>query len=248
MSTPRNCHSRTGLFAWISAAALLTAALVFGCREVLSFEDREYVQETPADGGHGHDGSGGSDAGQPPRQAGLDCATYCDLIQRLCIGENQQFGSTETCMGICATFPPGTLFDESGYTLGCRIHVLRNNQAMIESPDCREAGPTGEGVCGSNCESFCVSMMVVCPGSYPDLGDCLRGCSELLDCHDYTVPAPGAKSPDEPSLQCRFYHLSAAAQDLGGRTGSALTEPQTHHCPHAAGLTKCIPKPDPTCP
>lgn len=236
METQLRC-SRGLVGMGLVTCGLFAAALAGGCRQVLSFEDREY---DPGSAG------GGADGGERAEPT-LDCDTYCDLIQSACTGQNQQFASPEACHGMCATYPPGTLFDDTSDTLGCRIHLLLQSRAMIESPECRAAGPGGEGVCGANCDSFCVSMMVVCPGSYADLEDCHRACSSLVDCHDYAVPASGAQSPDDPSLQCRIYHLSAAAQDLGSRSGRELTEPQTHHCPHAAGLTKCIPKDGATC-
>lgn len=203
----------------------MSLALFAGCREILSFEERTFDASL-------------ADAGADAPDA-LSCEAYCETIQSVCAGNNLQFSSTDACIGLCSTYPVGTLDDESGNTLGCRIHVLETSQAMIEGSDCAAAGPGGDGVCGSNCESFCTSMVTVCPQSFESKGDCMAVCDPLADCGTYSVD-PNT-TPDDPSVQCRLYHISAAAIAILGATPGELTPSQTKHCPHADGTTECIP-------
>ena len=217
--------------ALVLAGLLATSAVAAGCRSLLSIEEREY--DSALD-------DGGAEGG-----ATLTCQSYCELLQSTCVGANAQFSSIDACLGLCSTFPPGSLDDTDGNTLGCRIHVLETAKAMIESSDCAAAGPGGNGVCGSNCESYCTSMMVVCPQTFESLGDCTAVCAPLIECGTYAV---GATTPNNPSIQCRLYHLSAASINIQSAMAGTPTDSQTTHCPHASGQTECIADPDPGCP
>jgi hypothetical protein len=219
----------------------LSAALAFfaGCRDILGIEEKTFDSSLAGSGGGGAGGTGGS-------APALSCESYCNLLQETCVGNNLQFSSIDACIGLCSTFPVGTLDDKSGHTLGCRIHVLETSKAMIESSDCAAAGPGGNGVCGSNCESYCISMQTVCPASYESGELCHDACQPLIECGDYYVD-PNI-TPDNPSVQCRLYHLSAAAINLLGATPGEQTDSQIKHCPHADGTTECIAVADPMCP
>jgi hypothetical protein len=196
-----------------TAAGLVTSLVLFaGCRQILGIEERELDP--------------------------LSCERYCELIDEVCAGSKLQFASLEACMGMCSTYPEGTLEDQTGHTLGCRLRLLDSRGAGIESSECAAAGPGGNGVCGDDCESLCTSMKEVCPQNveYP----CATECAALISCGDYFVPDP---SPDDPSVQCRLYHISAAAIGLQS-SGGALTDSQDTHCPHAIGEGACV-VPDP---
>lgn len=220
---------RSGLLA--ACGFLAAPALFAGCREILSFEERE-LDASLADAG--------SDAPEP-----LSCEAYCALLTEVCKGGNTQFDSPEACLGLCSTFPVGALDDENVHSLGCRIHLLETSKAMIETSECAAAGPGGNGLCGSNCESYCTSTIAVCPGAFTSVSDCLETCTPLIECGPYTLPAV---TPDDPSIQCRLYHLSVAASNFLDFTGGDLTPSQTKHCPHAIGDTECIDVADPMCP
>jgi hypothetical protein len=200
--------------ALVLGAFLASLAAFTGCRQVLSIEERE-LEENP-----------------------LTCEAYCEQIQSLCTGNNLQFSTVDACIGLCSTYPLGTIDDQSGHTLGCRIHVLETSKAMIESSDCAAAGPGGNGVCGTNCESFCTSMKTVCPQGFESDGDCDAVCAPLIECGSYYVDSQ--VTPDDPSINCRLYHLSAAAINILSSDGMTLTTSQTKHCPHALGETECI--------
>lgn len=220
-------RSRPRLLLGAVSSLLLAAALVTGCRGVLGIEEREF-DDTLADGG------ADADAAPDP----LSCDAYCDLIQAECTGDRLQYGSREACIGFCSSLAVGTLDDQSGNTLGCRINTIKTSVGMIEASDCAAGGPGGNGVCGANCDSLCASMMDICPQNYESLADCTDACSPLITCGPYHVDP--AVTPDNPSVQCRLFHLSAASLGILTPPDDGLTSSQKKHCPHAMGELECI--------
>jgi hypothetical protein len=220
---------RSGLF--VACGLLASPALFLGCREILSFEEREF-DPSLADGG------ADADAADP-----LSCEAYCARIQEKCTAA-PQYPSLDACLGVCLTFPVGSLDDTTGHTLGCRVHVLEAT-TTLETADCAAAGPSGDGACGTKCESYCTAMERICPDVFSGVADCLETCTPLLDCGLYTSPAG---TPDDPSIQCRFYHLSVAAEGLPEDEDATPTTAQGKHCPHASGTTECISPGDGMCP
>jgi hypothetical protein len=231
-------HARFCALAGVLAASLASLGLFGGCRNILGIEEREF-DATLADGG--------SDGATEPE---LTCDSYCDLIQGACQAGNSQYSSRDSCMGFCSTLPPGTLDDQSGNTLGCRINAIDSAKAMIEISDCAAGGPGGNGVCGSNCDAYCHSILTVCPGDFDSSEDCMTACTPLIECGPYYVDT--SSTPDDPSIQCRLYHISAAATGiLNPPAGGGLASSQVKHCPHAVGDTECIVPPvgeTPMCP
>lgn len=221
MSNRKVTGRRIGLFTFALFAAVGVHA---GCREILSIEEKEF-DPSLADGG--------TDGATDP----LSCAAYCDTIEALCTGNRRQFASRDACIGLCSTYPKGTLEDETGNTLGCRIRMLEAGDA-IETSECLAAGPGGDDQCGSNCKSFCASIVTVCPGSFESTGDCETECAEWIKCGDYYVDP--SVTPDNPSIQCRLYHMSAAAIGILEKEDGMSTPAQDKHCPHAEGITECI--------
>ena len=212
--------------------ATLTAALFGGCRSVIGFEERE-LDESLTDGGTD------ADASIPNT-----CEAYCELIQSVCTGPNAQYSSIDSCIGLCSTFPKGAPGDTSGHSIACRIQVLQST-TMLEDSECAAAGPGGDGTCGSNCEAYCKGIATICPGKFESLKDCSDTCKPLIDCPPYHVtPA----TPDDPSIQCRLYHLSSAAVGILTKQPGIDTPAEIKHCPHAAGETECIAVVDPVCP
>lgn len=231
-AAPRAFRRARALFGAAFLGALLASAALFGgCRDVISFEEREF-DPSLADGG--------SDGATP-----LTCEGYCALIDEVCTGPNAQFSSVDACLPFCSTFEVGQAGATSGNSLACRIQHLEATKAMPEGSDCAAAGPGGDGVCGSNCESYCTGMMALCPATFETVGDCTAACDPLIECGPYAVPA---KTPDDPSIQCRLYHLSAAAVGFLDKEPGIDTSAQITHCPHASGLTECKEVADPVCP
>lgn len=221
----------------LAAALILGAAgamaLFGGCRAVIGFEEREF-DESLADGG----------ANDADAQTPNTCQGYCELIQSVCTGPNAQYSSLDSCLGLCSTFPAGTPGDTSGHSIGCRIQVLQST-TMLEDVECAAAGPGGTGVCGTNCDAYCLGIATICPGAFESAMDCATACDPLIDCPSYHVTAA---TPNDPSIQCRLYHLSSAAVGILTKQPGVETAAEIKHCPHAAGETECIAVADPVCP
>ncbi|MBK8258796.1 MAG: hypothetical protein IPK82_39830 [Polyangiaceae bacterium] len=216
---------RAVFFAILPIAFTVSAG---SCRQVLNIEERELVA------------TGGSGGASP-----FSCETYCATIISVCVGVNTQFSTEAACLNYCSTYPLGTEDDTIGNTLGCRLNVLKAGQAMIEPGECAAAGPAGNGACGSNCDSYCTSIMSICPDAFETKGDCTTFCPDILSCGDYGFDPEGT-TPDNPTLQCRIYHLTVAARD--GISPANPTSSQALHCPHAAGEGICVHDPAAVCP
>jgi hypothetical protein len=140
------------------------------------------------------------------------------------VGDERQavYDSRFSCLKHCEQFPEGAPGDTSGNSLACRqahatIALAFPGERQFECP---AAGPGGNGVCGSNCDSYCTLMAGLCPGTLAE--DCLQSCEAVPDLGGYDV-----SQIEGNSLQCRFYHL-----------GAATVSPQ-FHCMHAAGEQPC---------
>lgn len=187
-------------------ALTLLAAATAGCRAILGIEERTL------------DGGGGADAGD------LSCASYCSAVMDACTGDNVQYASEAACLALCATMPMGAEDDSTGNTVGCRLNSARNVKLTGEVKGCIAAGPSGDDVCGSDCEAYCTSLEAICPTEFATFnGDCLSSCAAVPDCHDYEADP----LRDDNSLQCRIFHLTSAAID------------STTHCPHTIAVGHC---------
>lgn len=153
----------------------------------------------------------------------LSCASYCEMAMKNCAGEFALYASTDSCMATCAQLDLGTIEDKDVNTVGCRFRNAELAGKTGEKSDyCVNAGPGGNAVCGSDCEAFCKIMQVVCQDEFTTPMDCMTECATIPDNGDYNIAVPL-----ENSIECRLYHLSAATIDIS-------------HCPHAAGIIKCV--------
>lgn len=147
------------------------------------------------------------------------CPEYCNLVQDICTADLQQYTSDAICLAVCDAFPPGNATDQLGNSAACRRF-----QAVQASENaatfCGAAGPTGDGVCGAECESFCGLAMELCTGDlaqWTDVPSCVADCMQFPSDVVYN-----ASVTTGDSYACRAYHLTVAALD-----------PDVH-CPHIA--------------
>jgi hypothetical protein len=126
--------------------------------------------------------------------------------------------------------------------------------AMATSEDeeryCNAASRMGEinanNACGSTCEAYCQLMSSVCPGKFANTGACLTECDGLYDNGNFHAGEceQGGDERDGASVQCRMWHVGAAA--------IALSVPdegeRQRHCGHASGEELCIGERDTTSP
>jgi hypothetical protein len=181
------------------AALGVLIAIPLGCRNIIGIQERQFDE--------------------------LSCESYCAKMAETCTGANQQYASDDACQKLCKSFPVGSIDDQEGNSLGCRINAVKGAASTGEAHDaCLNAGPGGNDTCGSNCDSFCASLEIVCQAQFDSLGgDCLKTCQGIPDCGDYQADP----LRDDNSLQCRLFHLSSAA-----------VQPETH-CKHTLAISKC---------
>ena len=145
-----------------------------------------------------------------------------------CSDNRAVYTSRDTCMAVCAALPSGSVGDDIGNSVGCRLHnaILALDTGEPEL-HCPVAGPGGSDTCGSDCDGYCVLMRSTCPVAFKEdfesNADCVRACR--------TLPSPDqpfdVTQNSGPSVNCRLWHVSAATLDPGT------------HCPHAAGAAPC---------
>ncbi|MET0795026.1 MAG: hypothetical protein ABW061_26135, partial [Polyangiaceae bacterium] len=195
-----------------SAALLLVGALgaLGACQSLAGIEDRKY------------DGNAAPSA---------QCQQYCAFSKTVCTGDNAQYTTDTTCLATCKLLPAGEDIEPTGNTVACRISQLIAAQQDTETESlpgyCAAAGPSGNGRCGSDCDSYCSLYAAACKDDQPllittqyaDHDLCVSHCEGLADFPDLSLAKSYEKGGD--TLQCRLAHLSAATVD-----------PKTH-CVHA---------------
>jgi len=190
-----------------------------------------------ADAGNKADGGGGTPT----------CAAYCTAIMANCTGgdgssgssgpdatkTHQQYTSKDNCMAACLAFPVGTINDESGNTLGCRLYHAGAAKADADT-HCPHAGPSGDGVCGSACDGYCQLVKKYCVGTakiYADDAECHTRCAATTDDVRFNI---GTQEGNH--VACLLYHAQEAplapddhctgdlAEEDGGTTGSVTCQ------------------------
>lgn len=145
------------------------------------------------------------------------CPEYCNLVQDVCTADFAQYTSDAICLAVCEAFPPGNPDDQLGNSSACRRFQAVQASEM-PATFCGAAGPTGDGVCGAQCESFCGLASELCTGEleqWPDIPSC------IVDCMQFPTDTMfNATVTTGDSYACRSYHLTVAALD-----------PDVH-CPH----------------
>lgn len=184
----------------------------------------------------GEAGTGGDGGGGDTNEPVDICETYCDEMETQCLGVAKQYVDRNQCLRICRIFPEGEIGGPDGNTAACRLKYAQKTHYGLGAEVtnyCRQAGPSGDGTCGSVCQGFCSLMTSVCTPE--DAGDyhfaseeeCLTTCEAL-------PPAGVAYSTTDPEIAdgnhalCRLFHVTSAAM--------ADAE---EHCEHSLGMTLC---------
>jgi hypothetical protein len=187
-------------------------------------------------GGKATENKGGEGGDEGEQHSDDPCDEYCDEMQSECTGEAEQYRDRAQCMKICHFFPLGKDGDPDANSVACRLKYVKKTEYGLGAEVtayCRQAGPSGDGKCGTDCEAFCSVMMQVCteeiagPNHFASTEDCLATCNGL--------PAPTVHySNNDPAVSdgnhalCRLFHVNSAA----------MADPE-EHCEHAMGLTLC---------
>lgn len=169
------------------------------------------------------DAAGAGGAGELPSL----CEQYCTAVTDSCTGAFAVYTSFDTCLAVCAAMPEGAPGDRNGNSVQCRLRAAL--VARDEVPHyCPIAGPGGNGVCGSNCESLCQLRDRLCTDYETfDHATCLLRCDNLKDLGSYSTDLTAGQYGGA-HVQCRLYHVSAAAGDDAEQ-----------HCQHVDGAPPC---------
>lgn len=158
------------------------------------------------------------------------CETYCSTVMTNCTGDLQQFASMQTCSAICLQWQLGTPGVTNQNDVRCRLFQAEQAGATGEPQNhCPNAGPAGDACGGDECANFCELFNAICPLQVSQTHEDVLRCQ--TDCAAFGEADMGVFSAsivDGDTLQCRWYHLSAAALD-----------PATH-CAHVAGEAECV--------
>ena len=218
---------RWALFS-LALGACAVAGAVTACNGVLG------IDSATVDPALGVADGGGSDAGSDGAIP-QTCDFYCATIQQNCMGTDQEYTDTPTCLAMCAIFDPGFATDTMQNSLGCRIY---HSMAAAGEPDvhCRHAGPTGGGTCGADpCQAFCELDTAFCGSiAYSGAIACAATCDMGADAgYAYltTGDAGDISLQAGDTLNCRIYHLEAAFNPANQPAA------MTYHCPHTGQVS-----------
>jgi len=198
--------SRVARFSVLALALGLVSSALGACQSLAGIEDRTY------------DGESGVQ----------QCKDYCAMAKSLCVSPNQLYASDDVCLATCALMAPGEADEPAGNTVACRKNQLllaqQTNEPQTLPGYCANAGPGGNGTCGSNCESYCQLYAAACQSTETKLGPtqydqdtCVAKCKGLADKRTFDA----IEDHGGDTVQCRLVHSSTAS-----------TNPE-EHCVHA---------------
>ncbi|MES1175220.1 MAG: hypothetical protein ABUL62_12935 [Myxococcales bacterium] len=198
--------SSRAITSWALGCCLLFA---FGCAQVLDARERKL------------DPALMTDAGSPSTA----CSSYCASIMTNCTGSDAQYVSLPVCLADCSHLPtaaPGATF---GNSVQCRQGEATLAATTGEpSEHCSMAGPAGNSVCGTTCESYCSLIMPTCPTAFSSTQACEFACKSMADLKRYDTSEQRGDT-----VQCRIFHVSAATQSPSSHCPHAGAE-STHYC------------------
>lgn len=152
------------------------------------------------------------------------CTSYCSEFIDSCSSVADDYANLAGCVAFCerdARWPLGTFEDQAQNTVGCRLYhaSFANEDSGNRVLHCGHAGIGGDDVCGSWCANYCHLATNICGDLiFDDLEQCLEQCPSIR-----RDGASGDTTGD--TIQCRIYHLTAAARSPRQREA---------HCMHAS--------------
>ena len=199
----------------------------------------------------------------------LTCEYYCQLQQTVC-GDSQeresQYTSEEECLERCGKYLRESAWtegdiqvDHASQTLACRINAAHQAENAPAEDDamrqelCDTSGPTGNGVCGTQCENFCAHAVPNC-GDFSTSAECLAVCEAgFVGSEEPKVVVRdnrygSASFPFYNTAACRAVHASLA-YDFGPSMPSQVRTGASYRCPLASPTTStaCRNSTKPTC-
>jgi hypothetical protein len=139
--------------------------------------------------------------------------------------------------------PLGTAGDTAGNSVACRTYHVGAAVIATSDPEthCAHGNAIGgAGAVGFPCttggntfgEAFCALSLSLCTGAnadpaFTDAAGCATAAGGLTSAGGipWGAATPGTSITNASSIECRIYHLEAAASNVAGGT-------QATHCPH----------------
>jgi hypothetical protein len=176
----------------------------------------------------GGGGAAGEGSGDPPPPPPL-CETYCATISANCSGDLAQYPDLDTCLAVCDALPESGWDNSGSNTVQCRLAQAQKATGDAASYACAQAGPSGGGECGWDCDAYCAVMAAFCTSEstgglayYSSTGACKQECKDVPEDDD---PYSVSLHSTGPHLQCRLVHACAAAGDPVNECAAALGGP-----------------------
>jgi len=204
-------------FASLCAVLLLSPACF---SDTDTIETTDSTTDGNADAGEDEEGADAAtaedtstqDTGTETGGAETNCEDYCSFIE-VCDTDFPQYSTAGPCQSVCDHIPPGTPGDATGNTVACRtFYATQAGEGGADQESfCRNAGPSGNGICGGFCESFCAIAIEACTGAnavFPSILDCTMDCMTWDDTVAYDANAAMADT-----YACRLKHLTYATLD-----------------------------------
>lgn len=150
---------------------------------------------------------GGNSSSTPDAGGSGACTDYCTAILANCGTGHAQYSGMDQCMSSCQAFPAGTDGDQSGDSVACRLY---HANAAAADPDlhCPHAGPSGDGVCGTDCEGYCDLATTYCTGAsqvYTDRAQCMSVCNATPNTVRFVDAADATLEASDEQV-CLVYH------------------------------------------
>ncbi len=152
------------------------------------------------------------------------CDAYCNDIQSVCTGVDQQYPDLATCQTFCRQMAPGTPAQGGADTVACRQLDVSSAKDAVSDAE-KHANCVGAGIAtncgGSQCAAFCKLNLSMCGGvsSYVTAAGCEAACKKWGTSFDGKLLGSTGDT-----LQCRTYHMELS------QTGTP--QDKTTHCPH----------------
>lgn len=213
----RYFFSQTNLLG--TCALFVSSVVAVGCAKIAGIDDSVPVDPNAASGS-------------------ALCNTYCDTVLANCVDPLYVYATRDMCMGVCNKLETagytGNPNDQVGNSINCRLNQAIQAKKTAEfSLYCPASGPGGNGICGTNCEGYCVLMQLTCSTEFAvrpfdgTLSTCVNQVCPSLPTLDAGFDADQQSGN---TINCRLYHISAANADPNA---------PLIHCPHAAGASPC---------
>ncbi len=219
--------SRIARLASLALALGAAGSALGACQSLAGIEDRSYE---PVQAGAAGTGADARDS--------QECIDYCDKAATVCetdlAGKTQPGGvlylSNLACRATC-----GVLLAADPNSIACRMRQLNFvDTGEDKERYCANAGPGGNGPCGSNCENYCKLFKTACKDEFekysPTSADndgmalCISKCSGLTDTGLFSVTQKAGNYYGD-TVQCRIIHSCSSLLDKDTHCSHATFKP-----------------------